>query len=93
MVPTGAAGPGCMVLLSGEFRGTASPFMPHRWLFTRPVLARTTPSCYINNLPFLHFHFNPTHKLAAQKIICHSIQCPPPKERFFFKIKLSEDED
>ena len=67
MVPTGAAGPRCMVLLSGGFRGTASPFMPHRWLFTRPVLARTTPILLYKQSPLLALPFQATSQTCSSK--------------------------
>jgi hypothetical protein len=67
MVPTGAAGPRCMVLLPGGFRGTASPFMPHRWLFTRPVLARTTPILLYKQSPLLALPFQATSQTCSSK--------------------------
>ncbi|KAJ6429744.1 hypothetical protein OIU84_021195 [Salix udensis] len=54
--------------LSGGFIDTARPFMPHRWLFTRPTRARTTPTLLYKQPPLraLPFQADP-HKLVATK--------------------------
>lgn len=49
-------------MLSGGFGGTARPFMPHPWLFCRPIGAMTIPSKpSIKEAPFPSPFSNPTH--------------------------------
>lgn len=49
-------------VLSGGFGGTARPFMPHPWLFCRPIGAMTIPSKpSIKEAPFPSPFSNPTH--------------------------------
>jgi hypothetical protein len=88
-VPTGAAGPRCMVLLSGGFRGTASPFMPHRWLFTRPVLARTTPILLYKQSPLLALPFQATSQTCSSKNHLPFNSVPPSKRKIKKKKKSS----
>ncbi|RDX90171.1 hypothetical protein CR513_27995, partial [Mucuna pruriens] len=55
--------------LSGGFGGTAHPFTPHRWPFTRPSCVRTTPSRLFKNPP--HTNSKPRHtqhKLKALRL-------------------------